>query len=282
MKKSVERFARRLVPSTSVLSHNVLFKALVDTTDLLPRAIWKEFRKLPPNHLRIRVGVGNRFFTNQTFYLGLAESFWLHQMSRGAVSPKSTIVDIGCGCGRFAHHLRDFRYADARFSGKYIGVDIDEEMLEWCRRNFDAPRFEFLHSTHASKSYKQGGDGTAVYALPIPDQSVDFVFSTSLFTHLLEPELKNYLSESFRMLKPGGFMNMSFFCLDYPPPTYGGRHTFQHRIGNAAVESMAVPEAAVAYTEAFMVGLTREAGFSTAEVQGKAQGIWQVVLVARK
>jgi SAM-dependent methyltransferase len=282
MKKFVERLARRFVPSTSLLSHNPLFKWIVNFSDLLPRAIWPEFRNLPPNHLRIRVGVGNRFFSNQTYYLGHAENFWLYYMGTGAVSLTSTIADIGCGCGRFAHHFRDYRYADTRFTGKYIGVDIDEEMLDWCRRHYDAPRFEFLHSSHANKSYNQAGDTASGYAIPVEDGTVDFVFSRSLFTHLLEPELRNYLEESLRIMKPGAQMVMSFFCLDYPPPTYGGRHTFSHQIGNAAVESLAVPEAAVAYTEAFIVDLARAVGFSKAEVIGKDPSIWQPDLVAQK
>lgn len=282
MRKTLERFARRIVPSTSLLSHNPFFKLIVNLSDVPSRIIWPDFRKLPPNHLRIRIGVGNRFFSNQTFYLLVGEPFWLYHMASGAVSPTSTIVDIGCGCGRLAHHLRDFHYQDVRFTGKYIGIDIDEEMLDWCRGHFDAPRFEFLHSTHANKSYAQAGEGTRSYTIPVPDNSVDFVFSTSLFTHLLEVELRNYLDESFRIMKHGARISMSFFCLDYPPPTYGGRHTFSHRVGNAAVESLAVPEAAVAYTEAFMIDLAREAGFSDVGVIGKAPAIWQSSLVAHK
>jgi len=218
MKKTVERVARRFVPSTSLLSHNFLFKWIVDFSDLVPRAIWPEFRNLPPNHLRIRVGVGNRFFSNQTYYLGHAESFWLYYMGTGAISLTSTIVDIGCGCGRFAHHLRDYRYADTRFTGKYVGVDIDAEMLDWCRRNFDAARFEFVLSAYANKSYNQAGDSIHNYAIPVDAETVDFVFSRSLFTHLLDRELRNYLEESLRIMKPGAQMAMSFFCLDYPPP----------------------------------------------------------------
>jgi len=281
MKKQLEHLARRIVPSTSLLSHNPLFKAVVNFSDLLPRAIWPEFRNLPPNHLRIRIGVGNRFFSNQTFYLGFAESFWLYYMGAGAIALDSTIVDIGCGCGRFAHHLRDFNYQDTHFTGKYIGVDIDPEMLAWCRDHFDAPRFDFLHSTHSSKSYNQSG-GSTVYTIPVASQTVDFVFSQSLFTHLLEPELRNYMEESFRILKPGAHMVMSIFCLDYPPPTFGGRHTFSHKIGNASVESLAVHEAAVAYTEAFVVGLARQVGFCQASVVGRDPSGWQRDLVAIK
>jgi SAM-dependent methyltransferase len=282
MKQTISRLIRRVVPSTAMVSHNPFFKLAVNTMDIAPRLVWKEYRGLPPNHLRIRIGMGNRFFTNQTKFLLGAESFWLHYMGAGAVKFDSTIVDIGCGCGRYGYHMRDFEDKDTRFTGKYIGVDIDPDMVQWCQKNFDAERFEFVHSTHGSKSYKQTGAGDTKYVLPIADGTVDFVFSISVFTHLLEREAKNYIEESLRILKPGGWMVQQFFCLDYPPPTYGGRHTFQHRIGNATVESLKVPEASVAYSEAFMLNLAREVGFTSAEVVGKKPPVLQSALIARK
>jgi hypothetical protein len=42
----------------------------------------------------------------------------------------------------------------------------------------------------------------------------DFIYSTSLYTHLLEDELGNYTRESFRVLRPNGVMYMTFFCMD--------------------------------------------------------------------
>jgi len=282
MKKALARLMRRIVPSTSLLSHNAAFKLLVDSADLLPRALWPEFRALPPNHLRIRVGVGNRFFTNQVNYLRTAESFWLYCFSNDLIDLDSVIVDIGCGCGRFAHHLRDYRFKGSTFSGKYIGIDIDQEMLDWCSSHFPESRFRFEHSTHANVSYKQSGSAKR-YVLPLADESVDFVFSTSLFTHLLEPELTNYCEESFRVLKPGGRMLMYFFCLDYPPPTFGGRHTFQHQMGNAQVESLKVPEAAVAYSEKFLVNLVQDKGFGNAHaIADQSRTAWQTALLAQK
>jgi SAM-dependent methyltransferase len=282
MHDALARLSRRIIPSTSLLSHNPVFKLLVDSVDLLPRAFWPEFRELPPNHLRIRVGVGNRFFSNQVNYLRAAESFWLYCLNNGLIHLDSVIVDIGCGCGRFAHHLRDYSFKGSSFSGKYIGIDIDQEMLDWCSAHFHEPHFHFEHSTHASVSYHQSGSKER-YVLSPDDESVDFVFSASLFTHLLEPELTNYCEESYRILKPGGKMLMYFFCLDYPPPTFGGRHTFQHQVGNARVESLKVPEAAVAYSEKFLVNLAREKGFGDARViAGSSRTDWQTVLLAQK
>jgi ubiquinone/menaquinone biosynthesis C-methylase UbiE len=252
----------------------------VDALDLVPRALFTEFRKLPPNHLRIRIGVGNQFFNNQVGYLRQAESFWIFAFAESLCAIDSTIVDIGCGCGRFAHHLRDYRLGTTWFRGRYVGVDVDDEMLDWCRRNFDPERFQFSKATHSSKAYVES-TAAAYYTLPVEDATADLVFSTSLLTHLLEPELVNYLNESFRVLKAGGYMCMSCFCLEYPPPTIGGRHTFGHRIGNAYVESLKVPEAAVAYREDALLNFAARSGFETGKLIAEPRGV-QSWLLCRK
>jgi SAM-dependent methyltransferase len=167
------------------------------------------------------------------------------------------------------------------FSGRYVGVDIDEESLHWCRQNFDSERFSFHRSNHVSKAYNVAGKAEENYVLPIANESIDFVFSTSVFTHLLEPEMVNYYKESFRVLKPGGSMAMYFFSMDHPPPTFGDRHTFQFRIANSYVESMVVPEAAVAYEEAYLFKVANETGFRSAEVMF-APDDWQPMLLCRK
>lgn len=102
--------------------------------------------------------------------------------------------------------------------------------------------------------------------MPEPDDSVDLVVSNSLLTHVLEAELENYLRESCRLLRAGGAIMHSHFNLDYPPASYGTRHTFQHTIGNARVESLEQPEAAVAYRTDYLFKLAREIGFRECEV----------------
>ena len=54
-------------------------------------------------------------------------------------------------------------------------------------------------------------------------------------------------------------MYMSFLCMEHVK--LGGRWTFQHRLGNAYVENLQYPEAAVAYHEAFMTKLVADCGF---------------------
>ena len=93
--------------------------------------------------------------------------------------------------------------------------------------------------------------------------------------------MQNYFEESRRILKPGRSMFMSVFCMDYPPPTMGDRHTFRHRIGNAYVESLRVPEAAVAYEADFLHALARDTGFADSRMIHSA-GSWQPYLICQK
>jgi SAM-dependent methyltransferase len=280
---SFDRAIRKLFPSTSKLTFNPLFKATVNAFDVLPRLVYPEFRGLPPNHLRIRIGVGNRILNNQVHYLVHARDFWMFVFTQHLADASSTILDIGSGCGRWAHWLRDYNFRGRTFTGTYIGIDIDAEAIAWCEKNFDAEHFRFHHSSDASVSYNQEGGKNAHYRVPEPDGTVDLVVSNSLLTHVLEGELENYINESYRLLKSGGAIMHSHFNLDYPPATYGTRHTFQHSIGNARVESLEQPEAAVAYRTEYLFKVCRAAGFTECEIvhmPGGAQH--QPILLCKK
>ena len=280
---SLDRLLRKLFPSTSKLTFNPLFRAVVNASDVVPRLMFPEFRTLPPNHLRIRVGVGNRIFNNQTHFLVHARDFWMFALSESIVSLKSNILDIGVGCGRWAHWMRDCNFRGRRFSGAYVGVDIDGEAIAWCQKNYDAERFRFHHSSHASVSYNQNGSASSSYRIPEADGTFDLVFSNSLLTHLLETELGNYLRETFRLLQAGGTMMHSHFNMEHLPATYGKRHTFKYQLGNARIESEAQPEAAVAYHTDYLFRLCRQIGFSSCEIVHMPGGEQhQPILLCRK
>jgi 2-polyprenyl-3-methyl-5-hydroxy-6-metoxy-1,4-benzoquinol methylase len=280
---SLDRLLRKLFPSTSKLTFNPLFRMAVNAGDVVPRLVFPEFRSLPPNHLRIRVGVGNRIFNNQTHFLVHARDFWMFALSEGIVNLQSNILDIGVGCGRWAHWMRDCNFRGRRFAGAYVGVDIDGEAIAWCQKNYDAERFRFYHSSHASVSYNQNGSASPSYRIPEADGTFDLVFSNSLLTHLLEAELGNYLRETFRLLQAGGTMMHSHFNMEHLPATYGKRHTFGYQLGNARIESEAQPEAAVAYHTDYLFRLCRQIGFSSCEIVHMPGGEQhQPILLCRK
>lgn len=267
--KKLDRLVRRFVPSTALLSRNRLFQACGRITDGLAALFYPEFRQLPPNHLRVRVGVGNRIFFNQVHCLTGPTDFWLTLFANGMCSLDASIVEIGCGYGRKAALLRDYHQQEDRFRGHYLGIDIDPELLEFARSHFPFPNFRFEQTTHSSRTYLPDQvQASRAYRMPVEDESQDLVFSTSLFTHLLEAEALNYLAESYRVLKPGAWMQMNFFCLEYLAASghLGGRWTFPHAIGQARVESLQAPEAAVAYAGEYLTALCRQLGFTQARV----------------
>jgi SAM-dependent methyltransferase len=237
---------------------------------------FSELRRLPPNHLRIRIGVGNRILTNHVHFIEMGNGIWLDFLSNKYCTSTSNIVELGCGCGRIAWPLRgDW------FRGTYVGVDIDAEMIDYCRGHFPHERFHFVLSPHMSKTYSSRevpSSSAARSPLAIAEAaSKDFIFSISLYSHLLEDEFKEYLSQSENILKSGGLMYMTFFCIEHV--SIGERWTFRHKIGNAYVENIDLPEAAVAYSESHVKKLVQDIGFENVRINPRRL---QSVLVAQK
>jgi SAM-dependent methyltransferase len=71
---------------------------------------------------------------------------------------------------------------------EFYGVDVDEEAIEWCRKN--------LPGSFAANS--------AEPPLRFPENYFDVVYCFSVFTHLNEAMQNQWLSELRRILKPGG------------------------------------------------------------------------------
>ena len=272
---------RSFVPSLAKVSYNPLAKIAGDNIAKLLAWPFPELKHLPPNHLRIRTGTGNRLFNGHITFIQGGNEMWLKFLSRKYCTSNSDVVELGCGCGRIARPLKDAPW-DPWFQGTYIGFDIDHEMIEYCRSNFPEERFQFVLSPHKSTVYSFGKSHDG----PVPthskffiadEESKDFVYSLSLYSHLLETETIEYVEQSYRLLRPNGIMYMTFFCIEHVE--LGGRWSFRHRCGNAFIESARFPEAAVAYHEAFMVDLAKKCGFREVTV---FPGAGQSELVALK
>lgn len=127
---------------------------------------------------------------------------WSQVALRFVPSDAPLVADIGCGCGKMARFLMGHPELT------YIGLDVFGPAIDWCRHEFapvfgDRARFELLDVQ--SSLYNPGGRAAAdEVRLPLDDGSVDFVICASLFTHLLEPEMRHYLSEIARVLRVGG------------------------------------------------------------------------------
>jgi SAM-dependent methyltransferase len=263
-----DRVWRRFVPSLAKISYNPLAKIAGDTIARVVGLPFSELKRLPPNHLRIRSGAGNRLFNGHIAFIQAGNEMWLKFLSRKYCTSNSDIVELGCGCGRIARPLKDPPW-NPWFEGTYIGVDIDDEMIEYCRSNFPVERFKFILSPHKSTVYSSRNPNDETVTTHsnffIADgESKDFIYSLSLYSHLLETEVTEYIEQSYRLLRSNGIMYMTFFCIEHVE--LGGRWSFRHRCGNALIESAQFPEAAVAYHEAFMVDLVKKCGFREVSV----------------
>ena len=223
---------------------------------------------IPPLKLMVRTGVGNNILFPHYNYLTASWPIWLYLFSKGFATLDSRVVEIGSGVGRSAVALRTFAYQGQGFRGFYQGFDVDAEMVQWCQEHFPPDHFRFTLLDMYNKIYNPDGSIENKPRLSSEDDSVDLVYSGSLFTHLLEEDVRHYLSESFRILKPGGAMSMSFFCMDdlEAMQLLGGRWTFRHRLGSAYIENRDFPESAVAYRKEWITELTKSCGFSHVHV----------------
>ena len=137
-----------------------------------------EIDALPPTVTESFAGVGNP--------LGLGE-----------IAPGQTVLDLGSGAGM------DSLLAARRVgrAGKVIGVDVTEAMLAKARRNASALGVENVEFRRAEAA-----------DLPLPDGSVDVVISNGVFNLCLDKP--GVLAEVFRVLKPGGRIQMADILLD--------------------------------------------------------------------
>ncbi len=197
---------------------------------------------------------------------------WLRTFIRTAdLKPDESVLDVGCGVGRMAVALT--RYLTPP-QGRYEGFDIVRDGIAWCREEI-TPRFPNFHFQHADLYNKEyNPDGTlhaSEYQFPYPDESFDFAFLTSVFTHMLPADVRQYLSEVRRVLRPGGRCLATFFVLDAEARAriQAGRvetpRRFQHDIGGAWAVDPQLAEAAVAYSESTVQDFFRTAGLSIQE-----------------
>jgi arsenite methyltransferase len=110
----------------------------------------------------------------------------------GEVHPGQTVLDLGSGAGL------DSLLAARRVgpTGKVVGVDLCLEMVEKGRQNATLLGLRNVQFVQAG-----------IEKLPLPDASVDVVISNGAFN--LCPDKPAVLAEVFRVLRPGGRLQMA-------------------------------------------------------------------------
>jgi SAM-dependent methyltransferase len=188
-------------------------------------------------------------------YKEVGAEFLSYLVELCALQPDDAVLDVGCGSGRIAMPLTGYLNRE----GHYAGFDVSRKAVAWCKENISRshPNFDFRVADIQNGFYhRKGKIPPSEFLFPFPDASFDVVFLASVFTHMFPPDVKHYLHEIVRVLKPGGRCLSTFFLLNEESAALieakKGSFNFKHERQGYRTVSAIWPEVSIAYPEPFV------------------------------
>ena len=239
---------KKIIPPRA---RSILRRIYYDSLDILDIITFRRNKLIPPRR-DIFVGDGN--------FKKIGEEFLKYFINIGGLQPDHHVLDIGSGIGRMALPLTKYLSPE----GKYDGIEIVSKGVEWCNKNITV-RYTYFHFHHAdiyNKQYNpQGRYLASEFRFPFESAKFDFIFLTSVFTHMLPVDIENYIAEISRLLKPSGRCFFTFFLINAESLAQiekGESKLIFKKENNYWSTDPLLPESAVAYDENFILNLLQE------------------------
>lgn len=163
-------------------------------------------------------------------------------LDQAAIEAGFRVADIGCGTGVLARMAKE-RCSDSQVTG----YDVDPRMLSRAAANASSGEIPWVLAEPGRP-------------LPIPNASVDRVFSSLVFHHLTNDEKAFLLSDIRRVLAPNGALHLADWV---QPRTIVERTGF---LGIRLLDGFAVTKA---HAEGRLQQIVRDAGFSEIRETGE-------------
>ncbi len=172
--------------------------------------------------------------------------------SVGKLKKTDAVLDVGSGYGRMAFPLTT--YLDK--TGSYQGIEIISKGVDYSKKEISTKykNFYFQKIDVRNDLYNpQGKVEASEFKFPFKDNSFNFVFLTSVFTHMMRNEMENYASEIARVLKTNGRFFITFFLLNEESENEiregNSKYTFKFENEGCRIEFEDLPGRVVAFRE---------------------------------
>jgi SAM-dependent methyltransferase len=177
------------------------------------------------------------------------------------LQPDAHVLDIGCGIGRIARPMAYFLGTQ----GTYDGFDIVKEGIDWCKVAYkEYPHFRFQHIPLQNDLYNLSTKNKASsFTFPYPSGQFDLIVLTSVFTHMQEPDVQQYLKEISRVLKKDKHCFCTFFAITPKSEAFlenSKEPFFKYRFENFFLHDNRVKDANIAYKYAAIENMLTFAG----------------------
>lgn len=203
---------------------------------------------LPAVYLR----TGGSQFHDNAYFVRSANQEVARLKNHFNLSPDSVLLDVGCGFGRLAIGL-----INTTNNISYIGIDVNNTAIEWCKKHIASqyPNLRFIHLDLQNQRYNPDGKPIDIlFKLPMESETIDIVYLYSVFSHMLQNDVRHYLHELNRVLVANGNVFFTAFSEQDVPMETVNPPGYQNIDWKADLHC-------VRYNHEFLLSLIKENGF---------------------